>query len=327
MTNIVLEDIYNIISCKLEYRYMEIIDAFISSSTKKELVYTSFDGDYMAFIPLMQHFVLKEMGMIPINPEAALGYYLSTTIHHNQKAAVMRDCINLELMCDRLAVFKHPVDDYYPDGVIAETISWVNEGINKIQSVAIISLPDFQFNNSKLQYAKDIDLSTKLDIDEFTRERCNDGSCVDEIKQRLECSRSSKIKMAYLISNMSNYKHLDWVRRYCYENEYCPVSPYNLLPIDLYELPANNEQVFIDYIKDRLTILNKCDVIVISVDGRNLSKNERECPFDLIVLMELYYYFKSCNHKEIIILDYADIHVPKYERVVEWALTKEDQNK
>ncbi len=44
-----------------------------SNGTLKPLAYTSFDGDYMPFLPNMLTYA-KANGFLPINPESALGY-------------------------------------------------------------------------------------------------------------------------------------------------------------------------------------------------------------------------------------------------------------
>ena len=43
---------------------------------------------------------------IPINPtKHSLGYYISTSIHDNDKSECLRDRLSLEMICDELWVF------------------------------------------------------------------------------------------------------------------------------------------------------------------------------------------------------------------------------
>ena len=69
-----------------------------------ESVYTSFDGDDMIYIDLMREHAIR-LGYVPINPEHALGYHLSTTSHRNLKYEVMKDCMSLAHACDNFWVY------------------------------------------------------------------------------------------------------------------------------------------------------------------------------------------------------------------------------
>ncbi|HFQ1949343.1 TPA: hypothetical protein ACHBKV_002550 [Staphylococcus aureus] len=88
-----------------------------------KLIYTSYDGDN---IPLIDSFIklVIDFKYIPINPTKSLGYYISTSIHDNDKGECLRDCLSLEMICDELWVF---IDNnkYIPEGVRLEIATWL----------------------------------------------------------------------------------------------------------------------------------------------------------------------------------------------------------
>lgn len=102
--------------------YLEIMETFVPESN---LVYTSFDGDYMHYLHYMQEYSMQK-GYVPINPEAALGYYVSTVSHSDEKIPVMMDCIKTELLCDYMWIF-NPCSGHVPEGVLAELMIWNTE--------------------------------------------------------------------------------------------------------------------------------------------------------------------------------------------------------
>lgn len=85
----------------------------------KPTVYTSFDGDQMIYIDCMRKLAIRN-GLIPINPEHALGYYLSTKSHCDSKAEVMKDCLSLTMVSDEFWVFAENED--VPLNVLSEGI-------------------------------------------------------------------------------------------------------------------------------------------------------------------------------------------------------------
>ncbi len=92
----------------------------------KRLAYTSFDGDNMRYMHWMCH-VAHAFGYVPINPEAALGAYISIHAHNGMKGELIRDCIALELCCDEFWIFDTPNNatlNHMPEGVLAELMLW-----------------------------------------------------------------------------------------------------------------------------------------------------------------------------------------------------------
>ncbi|HFV7615066.1 TPA: hypothetical protein ACU2GF_001151 [Staphylococcus aureus] len=108
-----------------------------------KLIYTSYDGDN---IPLIDSFIklVIDFKYVPINPTKSLGYYISTSIHDNDKGECLKDCLSLEMICDELWVF---IDNnkYIPEGVRLEIATWLKY---KSSPVKYISIPSLLENSS-----------------------------------------------------------------------------------------------------------------------------------------------------------------------------------
>ena len=86
-----VKNIYN----KLSDDTKRAIEEFRQEPLRK-VVYTSFDGDDMHHMLKICDRVLKE-GKIALNPEMALGYYISTETLGGKKIEVMTDCLTLNV--------------------------------------------------------------------------------------------------------------------------------------------------------------------------------------------------------------------------------------
>ena len=298
----------------LATRYDQAIFDKYASIVKKPLVYTSFDGDFMNYLPHMLAFC-KANGYIAINPEASLGYYVSTTTHGNSKVPVMMDCIAVELLCDEMWIF-NPLNSHIPEGVLAEMMVW-----EKSKCTGILIVPFF--NDTKLAIPptamlEDINttLLSKRDIHHYISGR--DKSDVKTIETKLFANGAHSIPgTAYVVSNFLNFKHIDWARAYCYKNNFCPVSPQNIIPFSLY---ADTTGDFVyEYIFDRLALLDKCDKLLWFTNTNNF-KNELTT-LDLFSCIELSYFSKIKGWDKIEIVDWKDAGVPKYATPDKWALT------
>ena len=84
---------------KLTHKTKRIIQEFQEEPLRK-IVYTSFDGDDMHHMLAMCDRVLKN-NEIALNPEMALGYYISTETLGGKKVNVMTDCLTLTVFSDK----------------------------------------------------------------------------------------------------------------------------------------------------------------------------------------------------------------------------------
>ena len=65
------------INVRAEEDYKNMVDEFANKPSKKNVIYTSFDGDDMHYLHNICDYEIKR-GNIPLNPETSLGYYVST---------------------------------------------------------------------------------------------------------------------------------------------------------------------------------------------------------------------------------------------------------
>lgn len=298
----------------LEKRDIEFIKNY-ENLEHKELVYTSFDGDYMHYLHDMQEFVLKK-NLIPINPEAALGYYVSTSTHGSKKIPVMLDCITTELLCDYMWIF-NPKTGYIPEGILAEMMIWERE---KAEDILIYNF--FPNETSPIDKYDNIDMVTLChqSIKEYIKSNWSNEE-LDEIKKGLMVQyEKQKIKSAYIIANFYNYKHIDWARKYCYIHHVCPICVHTLLPFYLYN------KIFDDghykYLKDRLTILNKLKEVYVFLNKKRIE--DEIYRLDYYSICELYFLINNRNDEHVYIIGWDEAEVPKYSNSLQWALTTKE---
>jgi len=193
---------------------------------KKKLVYTSFDGDYMNFLPHMLTLAMTN-DYIPVNPESALGYYVSTTTHDGSKIPVMKDCIQTELMCDEMWIM-NPATEHIPEGVLTEMMVWLKHKKTSIRIIPFVDGHDLIIAPETILTEQNSKVFT---IDDMTSHiNSQNSKDVDEINAKLLSDEMHLPSSAYVVANFFNYKHIDWARAFCYLNNYCPVSPQNIIP-------------------------------------------------------------------------------------------------
>lgn len=280
-----------------------------SFSPTKELIYTSFDGDYMYYLDFMLNYVLAQK-CLPINPESSLGYYVSTTTHKGNKIPVMIDCINLELLCDNMWIF-NPNNSYIPEGVLAEIMIWAKR---KRTPISIIQCFPTHF-------------PPYIDKKEIVRKYKTHEDCLSYIRSRNEKDQKEiRTKLfdnltlpltGYIIANIRNLKHIDWAREYCYEHIITPICPHTILPCIHYYANLSSTE---EYLYDRLTLLGKAQCVLLFV---NSSKIEEELSYlDNYSLCELLYAIKYLK-KDVYLVGWNDAKVPKYQNS-QWALTSSE---
>lgn len=284
---------------------------------KRTLVYTSFDGDYMPHLFTMLRFV-RNSNRIPINPESALGYYVSTVTHGGSKIPVMMDCIATELLCDELWIF-NPVDKHMPEGVLAELMIWAKYRGSEVYVIDFFDGLQCVCDPETFTEKKEASRLSPEDIDRYIVSRTRQER--SEIEEKLITREIPDT--AYVIANFFNYKHIDWARAYCYKNGYCPVSPQNILPNGLYKSASTSgiqEQML-----DRLALMDRSQRFIWFANTKNINDEIRR--LDQYSLTELYYYLKYCEPKGLQIVDWAEAGVPKYACPEQWAITSVEKMK
>lgn len=278
----------------------KIADYYSQSKDKKDVIYTSFDGDDMHYL----HDICKteiDRGNIPLNPETSLGYYISTVTLGGKKIEVMKDCLTLEIIADKMSVYKKN-GRKLSEGILAEMILWYYNkcrGLEVINDITNLSSYEVEY----LELDKLLFLINGIDpIVKYELEN-------NLLKPYLNENHES----AYIIANMSNFKHIDWARIYCYKNGLCPISPQNILPLYLYK--DNME----DYLMSRLELLSRADRIFLFIDKNNFE--DELSKLDDYSTSEIYYVRNYLKDKNLEVIGWNEALVPKYNPNSKWALT------
>jgi len=301
----------------------------IHAREKPKLVYTSFDGDYIGYIEQMVYNAVKN-NYVPINPECALGYYLSTVCFDNSKIETMIACISLVLMCDEFWLYIDDLNEMYdlPEGVVAEMVAWhkfkkrndlikVMENrrkyINIVKGMTTVRQGKAMSIKSSTLQTSQIDAAHLLNkIDKSFMKDINDR-LISQIEIR-------KMKCRYVSFDFRDEKHKDWARKYCYDNSAVALIANTL--INPFIVDVVSEVYYYDhYLSIRTAILNKCNDAVLFFKPHDLQKDSVSLTID--VVSDLYYCVK--NNIKFEILSWNDVGVPKFCDK-DWAVTKKERN-
>lgn len=284
----------------VEKNWRDVVDEYAKSESKKNIIYTSFDGDDMHYLHNICDYEIKR-GNIPLNPETSLGYYVSTVSLGGKKIDVMKDCLTLEMLADKMSVYAKE-NRQLSEGILAEMLLWdikKEKGLDIIEGVTHLSKSELHnLDNKQLKnYLSKIDPMMKFEL----------------FNNLLTSYNEESHKSAYIIANMKNFKHIDWARNYCYTHNICPISPQNILPFHFYE---GKEQ---EYLKSRLELLQRADRILLFIDTNNLTEDLSR--LDLYSLSEIYYVNRYLKDKDIELVGWDEALVPKYNQNNKWSLT------
>lgn len=280
--------------------YSEIVDDYANNNTQKDVIYTSFDGDDMHYLHNICNYEISR-GNIPLNPETALGYYISTVTLGGKKTEVMKDCLTLEMLANKMSVYSKK-NRPLSEGILAEMILWSlkkGKGLDIIEDVT--HLTSSRMKSLNVEELNDY-LST---IDPFVKYELFNNLLTDY--------QENTHKSAYIIANMENFKHMDWARTFCYKKGLCPISPQNILPLYLYDGKED------EYLKSRLELLKRSDRVLLFIDRNNLEEDLQR--LDKYSLAEIYYATKYLKDKTIEFVGWDEALVPKYNPNNKWSLT------
>lgn len=310
-----IESIINTIKSKALSSAIHDFQQCKVNNVLKPLAYTSFDGDYMPFLSNMLTYTMTN-GYLPINPESALGYYVSTTTHQGNKIQVMKDCLCVELLCDEMWVFS-PINGHMPEGVVAEIMAWEDHKGTSIKIIPFFNDYRVDMEISKPDRMLDRYVMSPLDISCYLKDRNQND--LEDIRNKLFEPETIIPSPSYVVANFYNYKHIDWARSYCYQQGVCPVSPQNIIPYFLYTRD-NKGDFELSYMIDRLTLMDKCKELLWFTNTKNLD-NELET-LDVFSCTELLYWYTVHGSESIKIVDWSIAGVPKYQDNSNWALTR-----
>lgn len=282
----------------------KVIEEFREEPLRK-VVYTSFDGDDMHHMLAICNNVLQH-NMIALNPEMALGYYISTETLGGKKINVMTDCLTLTIFSDRLWVYGK-TDTLLSEGIMAEIFLW-----SQIKNKKATFVPDI--------YGQELIEMNYLELKEWLNRMTDENFRNDIFNNLLNSYKSHTHHTVYIGANFVNYKHIDWARVQAYKERLCPISPQNILSYFLYH-SFNDHKA--RYLKDRLTLLAKSDMYWLCIDSSNLETELTK--LDQNTLAELYMLNTFYIDKPVKIVDWGEIKVPKYDKSKKWALTNKEQ--
>lgn len=305
---------------------IKLFDSIVNKKPK-QVVYTSFNGDFLDYINHMVYVALK-LGYTPINPECALGYFLSTTTHNNSKIETMLDCISLELLCDELWLFlERPTDSTsYPEGVAAEIMAWLNskpnanmcmrvfnnEIVKSFNTVATIRdnvTPIHNFYNDNPKY-EEVNISSIINnFDEFY---------YNELVNRLIGElKTNKRNCIYISTDFYDIKYSDWVRKYLYERNLVGILPSQLLNSFVLNF-AYKDELIKSYLTDRYSLLTKVNELYF------IQKPNAGNKFSIDFLFDVYYWLLNSKKYYVQFYDWGKFEVPKFTS--RWALTTKEHS-
>lgn len=304
---------------------VKLIDDTLKKAPKK-IVYTSFDGDYLDYINHMTYVAL-EAGCTPINPECALGYYVSTITHSGKKVETMQDCIALELLCDELWLFlENPADAAnYPEGVVGEMLAWIREKrLNGIRIYgeemikAFTTLTSLKSKPSEKANILNVHLKyNTLKIENLLKAINHD--IIEDLNERLVNNIfENRRKVVYAATNFYDIKYSDWLRAYCYQHNQVAIVPSQLMNSFVLDV-VYKDNIIPYYLQDRLSLLSKVDTIYF-IKKPSPIKNI----YSIDYIFDFAYYLAHKDKYKVMSLTWDKLNVPKFTNDT-WALTRKER--
>ncbi len=317
-----IEELYDRIESK---EIVNLIRNTLNMPSKK-IVYTSFDGDYLDYINHMAYITLKA-GFTPINPECALGYYVSTHTHKGKKVDTMQDCIALELLCDELWLFlENPTDfNSLPEGVVAEMISWIDNKPTKDMRVyndeLIKAFTTLTTLTGGLNKKQDIISSEfnflELNIQDILKRM--DEQFVNDIHIRLtDKIKTKRREVVYASTNFYDIKYSDWLRSYCYRTNKVAIVPSQLLNSFVLNIAYGNS-IIQSYLLDRLSLLRKVNTIYFITKPGNKSET-----YSIDYIFDYAFWLLNKAVYSVQFFTWDKMDVPKFVNK-DWALTQKER--
>lgn len=270
-------------------------------------VYTSFDGDQMIYIDCMRKLAIRN-GLIPINPEHALGYYLSTRAHGDSKAEVMKDCLSLVTVSDEFWVFTENENaplETLSEGILIEILLWIRQKsqVIKFFSIAktVLSLGYGHKKSAEREYhgkartVQEIDLKKALSARYF-----------EEISTFLEKASSVLRPVIFIDIRNEDFKYADWARYKAYQVGKIPIVPQYLIPEFVYALHGTQEEY-----PESIEKLKEVSSGIWAI----YESQER-----LDALREMY----KEHHRMVTFIPIKDLNVPKYANPRNWSITTKE---
>ena len=270
----------------------------------RKIIYTAFDGDYMIYIDCMRELAIRN-GAIPINPEHALGYYLSTRAHNDLKVEVMKDCLSLVNISDELWVFADSNNENMtlsslPEGVIVEILllAWRGKA-----SIKVFSIPkSLECLKAGTPYA-----GVARDIEKFDIGIHFDKQYFDEISKFITDAMPALRPVVLIDICNEDFKYVDWVRAFAYRLSFVPIAPQHIIPKVVYDRYGMSDR----YNNDVIILQNSVAEIWAIFRSRK----------DLRMLKSKYAPFSG---SKITFIPVQHLNIPKYSDPANWSITTKE---
>lgn len=296
----------------------------VESLPELRATYTSFDGDHLADVGRMCCGATL-LDFVPLNPEAALGYYVSTVSLGNQKPAVMRACLAVEFKADEFWIITDGDDEALknlPEGVIAEYFIWrelrPDTPVRHFPWLGDSWLGLLSQKASGRAVTLDDALMSDDDHDTIL------ASTDDRFRRNLDDSLLSQARsepfmpVAYLSTAQIDDKHIDWGRRTAYLHGRVPFSPSTLIPKLVQDFTGLTSQ---ERRSQRNALISRADEFWI------LAKPSEAA--SLTLPLEIRHDVNMARSlpqaAEVRLISWQDTGVPKYDPTAPWSLTEEEQ--
>lgn len=294
------------------------------ASPRRMAAYTSFDGDRIADVTRMC-MACAVVDYIPLNPEAVLGYFVSTTSLGNQKTEVMKACLAVEFKADELWIVTDGASDSLgslPEGVRAEYLLWLEyRPGDPVRHLPWLGDRWRDFLRPEVDSRDFLD-SALLSPDEHAQIQ---HSISDDYRRDLEERLLTPVRsdglppVAFLSTAEHDDKHLDWARRSAYERGRVGFSPSTMMPkiiADVLGLNADEIRSFRD------DIIARCDEFWLFAKPASI----RDRRFDSEVISDVQAWVRGGHQGPLRVFGWGEAGVPKYDPETPWGLTDEERN-
>ncbi len=305
---------------------VEAAEQAVQRASKSPLVYTSFDGDHMHLVDSMCY-VTHSLKSVPVNPEAALGYYISTTHHAGKKFEVMRDCISLEMACKEFWIFSRKSileNGTLPEGVIAELLLWKQwKPDGEIVFFDLDEIDSCFFDHNSAACALPIVHPRKPGVGSALFDKILARHAQADLQELItgfirNVNEVGMRPLAFLSVDPLELKHIDWARLKVYSLGKVPFSPDTLVRHFPLRVAAQTEfSTAYDTARAALLLATKELFIFLRPwTSASPSTPSRQ------ILMDL----AAWNHAgkgldNVHFVTWSDAEVPKFQPFGRWALT------
>lgn len=292
--------------------------------------YTSFDGDFIEHVGRMC-WVAMALGFTPINPEAVLGYFVSTESLGGSKQQVMRACVAAEFKASEFWICTPRGETALRDlseGVVAEYLLWRRQ--NPTLPVRHFEILDDlgwrQFKSSGKPIAEVLSSAELTDAEHATIVAAADrkGTTADLDANFVgEVASEGTWPVAFVSSDPLDDKHLDWARAALYKLDppRVPFVPNLMLPGLARDFLVEHDLEQQELAPARQTLIEKADELWIFVQP-SVKDGRAEIPADIMRDLAAWHEIHPDGHVHMVGWD--DCEVPKYVDP-NWALTEHER--